>query len=200
MPSQIEVPRASAPEPEDADKRVNEKVLGEQYQFLLRYARSLVQNHEEQAEDLVQDTYERALKSKDQFQQGTDIRAWLTTILFRRNLELKRRDKFWDVTTDPEDYYLRTGAEASQGHELDAKQLQELLSRLSPDHAQILNFLGQEYEYKEIAEELDLPLNTVKSRTNRARKAFAQILLEAGYIDTDNGVVVRFLDLEPKDA
>lgn len=191
-----EVPPNVAPASAERAQNIDEATLRALRPFLFGYAMSLVRD-EDKADDLVQDTYERALKSKEQFQPGSDLRAWLTTILFRRNIELKRRDKFWNAGNDPEVFYSKLKTGASQEHELSAKQLQALLSRLSPDHAQILELLGKEYDYQEIANTLGIALNTVKSRTNRARKAFAKVLLESGYIDTDNATVERFLDKEP---
>ncbi len=196
MSSSSEVPPGKAAKAAFSESRpqLTDAALEQERHFLHNYAMSLVKN-EDKADDLVQDTYERALKSKDQFQPGTDLRGWLSTILFRRNIELNRRNKWWALG-DPEDHYDKLTTAASQGGELDAKQLAALLDRLSPDHKAVLELLGKDYEYQEIADELGIAIGTVKSRANRARQAFAKVLLAAGYIDTDNATVVRFLDAE----
>lgn len=153
--------------------------------------------NEAAAKDLVQDTFEQALKKQEQFEEGTDLKGWLMTILRSRYLMSLRRNKFWEQG-DPEPFLEGAIGSSSQEAELDAKQLEALMGKLSPDHQEILALVGKEgLDYDETAAHLGIAVGTVKSRANRARKAFAKILLEAGYIETEDPIVARFLDREP---
>ncbi|MDX1933313.1 MAG: sigma-70 family RNA polymerase sigma factor [Capsulimonadales bacterium] len=151
---------------------------------LYRTALSMTKNPGD-AEDLVQDTYMRAFQFFDQFQGGTNARAWLFRILTnlyinayrRRNREPER------VSYDElEDFYLYnrlSDASTSGGpspEEIVVQQVQieairEAISRLPEEYrdAVILADLN-EFSYQEISEILDIPIGTVRSRLSRGRR------------------------------
>lgn len=133
---------------------------------------------EDEAKDLVQDTLYRALLYKDKYREGTNIRAWLYTIM--RNIFInnyRRGKKFVKVTSDaPRDYYLFRADKVAQNGGLVNTGLRELRSAIHrlPDIFRLsfeLHYLG--YKYQEIADALREPLGTIKSRIHFARKMLA---------------------------
>jgi RNA polymerase sigma-70 factor (ECF subfamily) len=150
------------------------------------------------AEDLVQDTYLKAFRSAGQFQRGTNLKAWLFTILHNtwRN---RRRDTRRDpVDVDTAIVEQATAASAPQAtpedllmsRTLDA-DLQAALDAL-PDVFREAVWLRdvEELSYAEIAAVLDVPLGTVMSRIARGRRALYD-RLAAAKSTTDPEVAVR---------
>lgn len=149
---------------------------------LYNFAHWLARN-ETDAEDLVQETYLKALRSFASFQPGTNFRAWMFQIL--RNTFLSSRSKLeWRMTVamDPEE----DGAELAVENEnpetilvksLDSQLVQSALEGLPVHHREILLLCEvEEMSYQEIAEVLSIPIGTVMSRLARARKAIRQSL------------------------
>ena len=130
----------------------------------------------DQADDLVQDAILRGLSHIDSFQPGTNLQAWLFTILrnqfhtsFRkRKREVEDRDGIMAgmLSTPPEQH----------GH-LDLGDLQAALAKLSVEHREVLLLIGAEgLSYEETAEIVGTSIGTVKSRMNRARARLAELL------------------------
>jgi RNA polymerase sigma-70 factor, ECF subfamily len=144
---------------------------------LLRVASQLARNAPA-AEDLVQDTLLRAWRSVDQFQTGTNAKAWLFRILFNRCRAVRRnvRSRAATVSLD------QAGAE-SNGPGQPGLALNELaavtqaLAALSPEHRTVL-LLGvvEGFTCRELAEILAIPIGTVMSRLSRARQALRERL------------------------
>jgi RNA polymerase sigma-70 factor, ECF subfamily len=146
---------------------------------LYNFAHWLTQNRDE-AEDLVQETYVKALKGFSSFQLGTNFRAWIYRIL--RNTFLTSRKGLKVTMTVPIDF--DEGGEgpeaaierdtpetlllARSSHELLQKALDEL-----PMHFREILLLCEveEMSYQEISETLAVPIGTVMSRLSRARQA-----------------------------
>lgn len=138
------------------------------------FAYRLTQNREE-AKDLYQETLFKVLRYKDKYREDTNFKAWSMTIMkntFINNYRKKaRQNTIIDQTED--DFYINSG-EVSTENAGDANiLLQELMKMVqSLENALRVPFLMhyQGYKYKEIAEELKLPIGTVKSRIFFARK------------------------------
>jgi RNA polymerase sigma-70 factor, ECF subfamily len=143
---------------------------------LYNFAHWLAQNREE-AEDLVQETYAKALKGFSSFQRGTNFRAWMYRIL--RNTFLTSRTGLkatMTVSLDAEE----DGPELAVDHEtpetlLFEKSNQEMLQNAIdelPVHFREILLLCEveEMSYQEIADTLSIPIGTVMSRLSRARK------------------------------
>jgi RNA polymerase sigma-70 factor (ECF subfamily) len=155
-----------------------------------RVARRLVGSREE-AEDLVQLTYERAFRSWQQFQPGTNLRAWLLRILTNLNIDRGRR-----VQRTPEqqpleegDYYLYNRLESTISDEnpdeervierLSQDAVVEALSELSHDFRDVVVLVDiGEFSYAEAAQILDIPVGTVMSRLHRGRRQLKSKLAE----------------------
>lgn len=139
------------------------------------------------AEDLVQDTYLKAFRSASQFQRGTNLKAWLFTILHNTFRNMLRHDGRNPVDVDS-DYVEQAPAYAATEHSpeelltratLDA-DLQAALDAL-PDAFRQAVWLRdvEELSYAEIAKVLDVPIGTVMSRISRGRRALYE-RLQAG--------------------
>lgn len=128
------------------------------------------------ADDLVQDTLLRALANIDRFQLGTNLNAWLFTIL--RNLfhseYRKRRREVEDVDGA---YSKNLMSLPDQDSHLDFEDLRTALAQLPPDQREALLLIGASgFSYEETAEICDCAVGTIKSRVNRARSRLAELL------------------------
>src|SRR5258707_6209056 len=153
---------------------------------LYSYARVLTRNHAE-AEDLVQETYVRAIQAMGRLRAGSNMKSWLFTIL--RNIWFnqlrKRRHAPQMIEIEVEDGVANTIAEPSKdSHELyvskmEAEQVRAAIQELPVEFREII--LLREYEdlsYQEIASVLDCPVGTVMSRLGRARAKLRALLSE----------------------
>jgi RNA polymerase sigma-70 factor (ECF subfamily) len=167
-----------------ADKRIAEsfeELAMPLFASLYNFAHWLTQNRDE-AEDLVQETYMKALKGFDSFQQGTNFRAWIYRIL--RNTFLTSRSGLRQRVTvpiDDEDHEPILAAAHTPESEMlaraDQQSVQHALERLPVPFREVILLCDvEEMSYREIAETLAIPVGTVMSRLSRARKAMRQLL------------------------
>jgi len=144
---------------------------------LYNFAHWLTQDRDE-AEDLVQETYAKALRGFSSFQPGTNFRAWIFRIL--RNAFLTSRTGLKVTMTIPLDSE-EGGTELAVENEtpetilmerLSDERLQGAMGDLPVHYREILLLCEvEEMSYQEIAETLTIPMGTVMSRLSRARKA-----------------------------
>ena len=152
---------------------------------LFNLAQWLTQDRSE-AEDLVQETFAKALKGFDSFQQGTNFRAWMYRIL--RNTFLTSRTGLKAARTvalDDEDDPQSVSPATTETPEsilmarADHDAIQAALQRLPVAYREIILLCDvEEMSYREIAEALGIPMGTVMSRLARARKAMRQLMSE----------------------
>jgi RNA polymerase sigma-70 factor (ECF subfamily) len=149
---------------------------------LYNHAFWLTRNQAE-AEDLVQETFSKALRAFDSFQPGSNFKAWIfrilrNTFLTSRTAIAASRTVFLEdqpstlgpITSDPtpEDILIRLDDQAA---------LHAALEQLQPPLREILLLCDvEEIKYKDIADILDLPIGTVMSRISRARRTLRQLL------------------------
>ena len=155
-------------------------LINQQDAFLMQLAMKLSKRIEE-AEDLIQETYFKALKNKDKYEQGTNLKGWLYTIMKNTFINSYRRKKYQNTHFDETEnqYYLNSAYEksgrktdGSADHDYVMKQVEAL-----EDNYRIAFMMHYEgYKYDEIAEHLDIPLGTVKSRIFLARKKLSSKL------------------------
>lgn len=156
--------------------------------LLYSFAYNLTKNMDD-AKDLYQETAFRALSNRDKFQPGTNFKAWMFTIMkniFINNYRKKVKANTILDTTDNQ-YYLNSGSH-STGNSAEGsimlKELNTLIEALD-DSIRVpflMHFEG--FKYQEIADELGLPLGTVKSRIFFARKELKdKILSNYGFGD-----------------
>jgi RNA polymerase sigma-70 factor, ECF subfamily len=130
----------------------------------------------DRADDLVQDTLLRAWTYSDSFERGTNLEAWLFTIL--RNLfhtEYRKRRR--EVEDGDGSYAARLNTHPDQHSHLDYEDFLNALPKLPPDQREALLLVGaQGMSYEEAAAICNVPLGTIKSRVNRARTKLAELL------------------------
>ena len=144
---------------------------------LMRYARALTRNATA-ADDLVQDCVHRALSRLHLFAEGTNMRAWLFTILHNIHRQGLRANARRTDTAVLDDSVTSThGIEASQPMALAIGDLHEALGRLPEDQRQVVLLVGlEDLSYKEVSEILDIPMGTVMSRLSRGREKLKSLM------------------------
>ena len=148
---------------------------------LLRVARRLCRNYDA-AEDLVQETMLRAWRGLNQFQQGTNARAWLFKILFNQFYSDGRK-QLTALQAAPLPSVDRTVNPA------DTIEVLEAVSALSPDHRAVLLLAVVEgFSCREIAEIVSIPIGTVMSRLARARQAMRERLAPGAHCAKGRGI------------
>ena len=150
------------------------------YRTGLRMTRS-----ETEAEDLVQETYIRAFRFKEQFEPGTNLKAWLFRILTNTFINQFRRRKTQPQTTELDDvdesalYRHMTGSSAASSAAqpenvvLDRvvdTEVTEALQELPEKFRTVVLLDAEGFSYKEMAGMLEIPIGTVMSRLHRGRK------------------------------
>jgi RNA polymerase sigma-70 factor, ECF subfamily len=137
-----------------------------------------------EAEDLVQETYAKALKGFDSFQPGTNFRAWMYRIL-RNTFLTSRTGLKTAVSLDDEDDPQASEPATTETPEsillarADHDAIQRALRELPIPYREVIVLCDvEEMSYREIAEALSIPIGTVMSRLARARKAMRQLLQE----------------------
>ncbi|MAK80823.1 sigma-70 family RNA polymerase sigma factor [Phenylobacterium sp.] len=142
---------------------------------LRAFAWSLCHNGAD-ADDLVQDTLIKAWSNRDRFEVGTNLRAWLFTIL--RNTyytQLNRRRR--EVRDEDGDYAKLLRSPPTQDWSLAMQDLQSALARLPDEHREALILIGAAgLSYEEAAEICGCAVGTIKSRVNRARIKLQRLL------------------------
>jgi RNA polymerase sigma-70 factor (ECF subfamily) len=141
---------------------------------LRRYARALV-GERAAADDLVQDTLERAWSRVAQWRPGSDLRSWLFAIMHNLRVDQLRRPAVNIASFEDEVLELPTRATQTDGIELE--ELAVALSRLPEEQRAVLLLVAlEDMSYEEVATCLGLPLGTVMSRLSRGRERLRQIL------------------------
>ena len=138
------------------------------------FAQSLTQD-EDDAKDLVQETFLKALTYRDKFEENTNLKAWTYTIMkntfinnYRRNAKV---NMVMDNTADL--YYLNSSKSSEDSNPdsvLSHKDINKVVEKLEDEHRLPFKMHHTGYKYKEIAEKLDLSIGTVKSRIFFSRK------------------------------
>jgi RNA polymerase sigma-70 factor (ECF subfamily) len=142
---------------------------------LRAFARSLCPNPA-RADDLVQDALVKALGNIHRFERGSNLRAWMFTILrntYYSDLRKKRRE----VEDAEGEHAARLADRPSQNGALDLDDFKRVFAELSGDHREVLTLVGaMGLAYEEAAEICGCAVGTIKSRANRARRRLAELL------------------------
>lgn len=152
------------------------KAIAAEIPRLRRYARAL-QGDPGAADDLVQDCVERALSRLHLFRAGTNLRAWLFTILHNIHVNSVRQQRRAtdNLSLIPgTETAASTGPSQSQGLEL--RDLTRALAALTEEQRQVVLLIAmEELSYREAAEVLSVPIGTVMSRLARGRERLRQL-------------------------
>lgn len=144
---------------------------------LRRYARALMGNNVLAADDLVQDCLERALSRIHLWRKGSDLRAWLFTImhnLYANNMrKMANAPQFVELDVEKNTSVDHLGAE----NEIEIRDIHQAINRLSPEQREVLLLVTLEgLRYQQVASILGVPEGTVMSKLSRARKNLRTIM------------------------
>jgi RNA polymerase sigma-70 factor (ECF subfamily) len=153
------------------------QLVRDHYEVVYRFAYRLSGNLAD-AEDLTQQTFTIACRKMDQIQDATKARSWLFTIVRHAFLKSRRKSPHNQLSLEPGSDLPEPGSQASVPEHIDEEQLQQALGKL-PDTYRIplMLFYFDDLSYKEIADQLEVPLGTVMSRLARG-KAFLKEQLQ----------------------
>lgn len=155
------------------------------YNFALRTT-----GNEDDARDLLQETYLKAYRFWDKYEKGTNIRAWLFRIMKNSYINRYRKETKEPATVDYDDvenFYNSIRAESTDPNDLQEKlfgnllgdEVSKALASLPDDFRTVVILCDIEgMMYEEIAQFLDIPIGTVRSRLHRGRKLLQQRLFE----------------------
>jgi RNA polymerase sigma-70 factor (ECF subfamily) len=145
---------------------------------LKKFAFKLTRNASE-ADDLLQSTLLRAMEKKHLFEDGSDLFKWASKIMFNLFVSQYRRKTRFETQYDPETYIEKEFVNPDQESKMELLKVTEAMRSLSQEHRDILSLVcinGMRYE--EVAQMLQIPVGTVRSRLSRARVQL-QMLMEA---------------------
>jgi len=141
---------------------------------LRRYARALV-GERSSADDLVQDTLERAWAKLHLYRRGTDLRAWLFTVMHNVHVNRVRATRVNDPLEDEMPELAQRG---TQPDALLVRDLDRAIARLPADQRAVLLLVTlEDMSYDEVARTLGIPIGTVMSRLSRAREKLRAMML-----------------------
>ncbi len=144
------------------------------------FAYTLTSNYED-AQDLVQETFLKALTNREKFADNTNLKAWTFTIMKNTFINNYRQSIRNNTIVDKTDdlYFLNLSQESNIGlpdSAYSAKEIESVISQITTEQRKPFEMYNQGYKYKEIADELNLSIGTVKSRIFFTRKKLMEAL------------------------
>jgi len=150
--------------------------IEEQIPRLRRYARALTR-HQERADDLVQDTLVRAIAKEHLWQPGTNLRAWLFTLMHNQYVNSVRRDIREGQTVEIDSISNGLAATTDPTSSRQLQELERALGQLAEEQRQAILLVGLEgVSYEEAAGILNVPVGTVRSRLSRGRDSLRRLM------------------------
>jgi RNA polymerase sigma factor (sigma-70 family) len=151
------------------------QVIEAQIPRLTRYARVLTRDLVA-ADDLVQECLTRALGKIHLWEEGTDLRAWLFTILHHQYVSLTRRQARQRASTELQKSYQSPAISPNQNMRLELRDLERALAALPEEQRSVILLVGLEgMRYDEAASLVNLPVGTVRSRVSRGRETLRRM-------------------------
>lgn len=141
----------------------------------LKYFALNLTRNDDDAQDLLQDTFLKAMVYREKFTDATNLKAWLYTIMKNTFINnYRRRQKTQAIMDNTKDLYFmnipsRKGSQTPEGI-ITHKDIQKTINSLQDEYRIPFQRYFDGYKYQEIADELNLPIGTVKSRIFLARK------------------------------
>jgi RNA polymerase sigma-70 factor, ECF subfamily len=143
---------------------------------LRRYARALTRDIA-MADDLVQDCLTRAIGKLHLWREGTDLRAWLFTILHNQYVNHVRRSVREGAAVGLNDSEPLLTRAPHQGQRLELRDLERAIAKLPQEQKAVILLVGLEgMRYEEVAAVLDVPVGTIRSRLSRGREALRRLM------------------------
>ncbi|QTK81401.1 RNA polymerase sigma-E factor [Agrobacterium tumefaciens] len=163
-----------AKEPEKTEYNFKREMLAA-LPNLRAFAISLIRSRD-RADDLVQDTIMKAWAKQDSYQPGTNMRAWLVTIL-RNEFYSQIRKSGREVQDTDGVYTARMSVPPEQHGSVDLQDFRSALAKLPDDQREAILLIGASgFAYEEAAEICGCPVGTIKSRVSRARLRLQELL------------------------
>ena len=154
---------------------------------LRRYARALTRDIVA-ADDLVQDCLARALGKLHLWQEGTDLRAWLFTILHNQYVNQVRRSVREGAAVGLSETEPLLTRAPHQGKRLELRDLERAIAKLPEEQRAVILLVGLEgMRYEEVAAVLDVPVGTIRSRLSRGREALRRL---TGMVPDENAETI----------
>jgi len=152
------------------------RLLQNEIPRLRRYARALTRDAA-RADDLVQSCLVRAIAKEHRWEPGTDLRAWLFTILHNQNVNEIRRSVREGVLVAVEDVAPVLTVAPRAASSLQLRDLERAIRLLPEEQRQVILLVGLEgMRYEEVAAVLDIPIGTVRSRLSRGREMLRRLM------------------------
>jgi RNA polymerase sigma-70 factor, ECF subfamily len=171
--------------------------IEEEIPRLRRYARALTRDVTA-ADDLVQDCLARALSKVHLWQEGTDLRAWLFTILHNQYVNHVRRAVREGTAVGLSETEPMLTSQPNQTKRLELRDLERAIAKLPEEQRAVLLLVGLEgMRYEEVAVVLDVPVGTIRSRLSRGREMLRQLMgmveeeSVAAYVKRADAPIVR---------
>jgi len=143
---------------------------------LRRYARALARDVAA-ADDLVQDCLTRALGKLHLWQEGTDLRAWLFTILHNQYVNQVRRAVREGAAVGLSETEPMLTRGPDQGKRLELRDLERAMAKLPEEQRAVILLVGLEgMRYEEVAQVLGVPVGTIRSRLSRGRESLRRLM------------------------
>jgi RNA polymerase sigma-70 factor (ECF subfamily) len=150
--------------------------------YLIIFAKQLTRN-EDDAHDLLQETFLKALTYREKYVVQNNFKAWVYTIMKNIFINNYRRNKKAKTIIDQTDnlYFMNYNKQSKETNPesiMATKELQKGINQLDADFRRAFDMYNEGYKYKEIADDLDLTIGTVKSRIFYSRKKLMDNLRE----------------------
>jgi RNA polymerase sigma-70 factor (ECF subfamily) len=166
------------------------RLLEKEIPRLRRYARALTRDVS-RADDLVQDTLVRAIARQHHWQCGTDLHAWLFTIMHNQNVNGIRRSVREGIAVEYDDEWPFPSAATDPIGRLSLRDLDRALARISEEQRRVILLIGLEgTSYQEAAVILDVPVGTIRSRVFRGRELLRKLMDRRPESEAASGVAI----------
>ncbi len=179
---------------ETKDNKKIESVLVSHIPYLRRYARALTRNAAD-ADDLVQTALMRGIVNMDRFEPGTNLRAWLLTIMHNVFIDgVRKAKRARDADESAESMMSGLYTRPNQVENLQLGDLQSAMERLPEEQRTTLILVAlEDMSYEEAAKVTGVPVGTVRSRLSRARHALIRMVdgLTINEISPEAGITRR---------
>ncbi|MCD7937184.1 MAG: RNA polymerase sigma factor, partial [Tannerellaceae bacterium] len=153
------------------------------YIYFLALSRT---HNAEKAKELRQNTFERILMNLDKFVEDINLEGWVSVVqkrIFLNDYDKIVRDQgIFDSENEISEITCPAESDLGNPHEeLIAKELEEKLTQVDPSYRVPLELRGKGYSYNEISDQLDLNINTLKTRIRDGRKKYSHLLKDKGF-------------------
>jgi RNA polymerase sigma-70 factor (ECF subfamily) len=173
------------------------RLLEKEIPRLRRYAFALTRNMS-RADDLVQDTLVRAIAKQRGWQCGTNLRAWLFTLMHNQNVNGVRRSAREGAVEFDDTWPFPTAA-TDPAAGLSLRDLDRALAQIPEERRQVILLIGlEDISYKEAATILDVPIGTIRSRLSRGRESLRILMDRTHATEPVNRAAITSAPSKPK--